>query len=51
MNTNFFDLLKRKERDILSVLLADVSKEGIISKQELHARKNFLKNSSLKKIR
>ena len=50
MKTIFFDLLKRKERDIHSVLLADVSKEGITNKQELHALKNFLKNSSLKKI-
>ena len=50
MNTNFFDLSKRKERDILTALLADVSKECIISKQELHALKNFLKNFSLKKI-
>ena len=49
MNTNFFDLSKRKKRDVLSDLLADVSREGIISKKELHALNNLIESSSEKK--
>ena len=49
MNTNFFDLSKRKKRDVLSDLLADVSREGIISKKELCALNNLLESSSGKK--
>ena len=36
MNSNFFDLTKRKKRDVLSELLADKPLEGIVSKKELN---------------
>ena len=37
MNPNFFNLSKRKKRDVLSELLTGNSSEGIISKKELNA--------------
>lgn len=37
MNSNFFNLAKKKPRDILSELLADNPSEGIVSKKELNA--------------
>ena len=49
LNTNFFDLSKRKKRDILSELLSDVSREGIISKKELFALNRLIENSPSKK--
>ena len=35
MNSNFFDLSKRKKSDLLSDLLDDKEPEGIVSKKEL----------------
>jgi len=46
MNSNFFNLNKRKKRDILSDLLTDISQDGIISKKELYALHKLLENSS-----
>jgi len=37
MNPNFFNLSKRKKRNVLSELLTGSSSEGIISKKELNA--------------
>ena len=37
MNPNFFNLSKRKKRDLLTDLLVGKSTEGIISKKELNA--------------
>lgn len=49
MNTNFFDLSKRKKRDLLFELLTDVSSEGIISKKEIYALNILIDKQSLKK--
>lgn len=46
MNTIFFNLTKRKKRDILSELLVDKSPEGIISKKEINAVNRIIKTSS-----
>lgn len=37
MNSNFFDLSKRKKSDLLSDLLDDKVPEGIVSKKELNS--------------
>ena len=37
MNPNFFNLSKRKKRDILSELLAGETYQGLVSKKELNA--------------
>jgi len=47
MNPNFFNLSKRKKRDILSEVLLDKSPEGIISKKELNAVNRMVEGSSL----
>jgi hypothetical protein len=47
MNPNFFNLSKRKKRDILSELLVDNLPEGIVSKKELNAVNRMLECSSL----
>ena len=49
MNTNFFDLSKRKKRDLLFELLTDVSREGIISKKEIYALNSLIDKPSPKK--
>jgi len=49
MNTNFFDLSKRKKRDLLFELLTDLPREGIISKKELYALNRLIDNPSTKK--
>ena len=43
MDSNFFNLSKRKKRDLLSELLEGKSTEGIISKKELNAVNRLLK--------
>jgi hypothetical protein len=47
MNSNFFNLSKRKPRDILFELLADKQSEGIISKKELNAVNKLIEGSPL----
>ncbi len=42
MNFNFFNLSKRKKRDLLDELLVGTSPEGIISKKELNALKRLI---------
>ena len=42
MNPNFFNLSRRRKRDILSKLLLGKLNEGIISKKELNAVNRFL---------
>ena len=42
MNTNFFNLSKRKKRDVLFELLTDKPTEGVISKKELNALKKLI---------
>ena len=37
MNSNFFDLSKRKKRDLLTEFLGGKSPEGIVGKKELNA--------------
>ncbi|KPK23138.1 MAG: hypothetical protein AMJ61_16220 [Desulfobacterales bacterium SG8_35_2] len=49
MNTNFFDLPKRKKRDLLFELLTDVSREGTISKKEFYVLNSLIDNPSTKK--
>ena len=49
MNTSFFDLAKRNKMDILSELLSDFSREGIISKKEHFTRNRLIENSPSKK--
>lgn len=45
MNSNYFDLSKRKKRDLLSELLVGASTEGIISKKELNALNNLIQSA------
>jgi uncharacterized protein (UPF0297 family) len=47
MNQFFFNLSKRKKRDILSEVLVDKSPEGIVSKKELNAVNKIVEGSSL----
>jgi hypothetical protein len=42
MNSNFFDLSKRKKSDLLSDLLDDKVSEGIVSKKELNSLNKIL---------
>jgi hypothetical protein len=42
MNHNFFNLSKRKKRDVLSALLTGDSSEGMISNKELNALHKLL---------
>ena len=42
MNSNFFDLSKRKKSDLFSDLLDDKVPEGIVSKKELHSLNEIL---------
>ena len=42
MNSNFFDLSKRKKSDLLSNLLDDKEPEGIVSKKELQSLNKIL---------
>ena len=42
MNSNFFNLSKRKKRDVLFELLTDQPTEGVISKKELNALKKLI---------
>ena len=46
MNHNFFNLSKRKKRDILHELLIGASREGIISKKELNALNKLINGLS-----
>jgi hypothetical protein len=46
MNTNFFNLSKRKKRDVLYELLTDSQHEGIISNKELNALNRLVGNSA-----
>jgi hypothetical protein len=46
MDSNFFNLSKRKKRDLLAELLSGKSTEGIISKKELNAVKRLLEGLS-----
>jgi len=46
MNSIFFNLSKRKKRDLLSELLAGKSTEGIISKKELIALHKIIESAS-----
>ncbi len=45
MNTNFFNLSKRKKRDILSELLVGETSEGLVSKKELSALHKLIGNT------
>jgi len=47
MNPIFFNLSKRKKRDLLSELLAGKSTEGIISKKELIALNKIIESASI----
>lgn len=42
MNPNFFNLKKRKKRDVLSELLSGSTSEGMVSKKELKALNNII---------
>ena len=44
MNPNFFNLSKRKKRDILSELLAGETSQGLVSKKELNALYKLIGN-------
>ena len=46
MNPIFFNLSKRKKRDLLSEILSGKSTEGIISKKELIALNRIIESSS-----
>jgi hypothetical protein len=46
MNTNYFNLSKRKKRDVLSELLNGNSSEGIIGNKELNAINRVLVDTS-----
>jgi hypothetical protein len=45
MNSNFFNLTKRKKRDVLSELLADKSFEGLVSKKELNTLNKLISDT------
>ena len=45
MNPNFFNLSKRKKRDILSELLVGETSEGLVSKKELSALHKLIGNN------
>src|SRR5210317_22819 len=45
MNPNFFNLSKKKKRDILSELLAGETSEGLVSKKELSALHKLIGNT------
>ena len=45
MNPNFFNLSKRKKRDILSELLVGETSEGLVSKKELSALHKLIGNT------
>ena len=45
MNQNFFNLSKRKKRDVLLELLTGQSSEGMISKKELNALHKLISGS------
>ena len=51
MNSNFFNLSKRKKRDVLAELLSGKSSDGMISSKELNALHKLIgdtpKNSSI----
>ncbi|UCD65846.1 MAG: hypothetical protein JSW69_07510 [Deltaproteobacteria bacterium] len=49
MNPNFFNLSKRKKRDVLTDLLLGKSSEGIISKKELNALNKLIEGQPAKK--
>ena len=46
MNQNFFNLSKKKKRDVLTALLTGDSSEGMISNKELHALHKLLGDTS-----
>ena len=46
MNSNFFDLSKRRKSNILSDLLADKNSEGFISKKELNSLNKLIGETS-----
>ena len=48
MNSNFFDLSKRKKRDLLTELLVGSAIEGIISKKELNALNKVIQSAPAK---
>ena len=45
MNPNFFNLTKRKKRDILSEILVGETSEGLVSKKELSALHKLIGNT------
>ncbi len=45
MNPNFFNLSKRKKRDILSEILVGETSEGLVSKKELSALHKLIGNT------
>ena len=46
MNPNFFDLSKRKKRDVLLELLTGYPSEGMISKKELNSLHKLISDTS-----
>ena len=45
MNPNFFNLSKRKKRDVLSEILVGETSEGLVSKKELSALHKLIGNT------